>query len=57
MVTGAHPPEILGDERGVERRYWIENVFARPNGLREISETAISCKRPGPTRKKNDILQ
>ena len=25
----------LRDIRGIEGRYWNENVFARPNGLRE----------------------
>ena len=29
-----------------------ENVFARPNGLRENTETAISFRGPGPARKK-----
>ena len=28
-----------------------ENIFARPNGLRENAETAISCRGPGPARK------
>ena len=36
---------------GVEGRYWNEIVSARPNGLREKAETAISCRGPGPTRK------
>ena len=27
--------------RGVEGRYWDENIFARSNGLREKTETAI----------------
>ena len=40
------------DMRGVEGRCWSENVAARPNGLREIAETAISCTGLGPTRKK-----
>ena len=40
------------DVRGVEGRYWNESVFARPNGLRKKAETAISCRGPGPTRKK-----
>ena len=44
--------EALRDIRGVKGRYWNENVFARPNGLREKAETAISCRGPGPTRKK-----
>ena len=29
-----------------------ENVFARPNGLRRNAETAISCRRPRPARRK-----
>ena len=43
--------------RGVEGRYWNENVFARPYVLREKVETAISCigRGPGPTRKKKEI--
>ena len=44
--------EALGDIRGVEGIYWNENVSARPNGLREKAETAISCRGPGSTRKK-----
>ena len=31
----------LGDLRGVKRRNRNENVFARPNGLRQNAETAI----------------
>ena len=42
---------------GVEGIYWSENVFARPNGLREKAETAISCRGPGPARKKKEILR
>ena len=41
----------LGDIRAVMRRDRNENVFARPNGLRENAETAISCRGPGPARK------
>ena len=41
--------------RGVEGRYWNENVSARRNGLRKNAETAISCRGPGPTRKERDI--
>ena len=26
------------------RRDWDENVFSRPNGLRENAEIAISCR-------------
>ena len=40
------------DIGGVKRRNRNENVFARPNGLRENAETAISCRRPGPARKR-----
>ena len=47
----------LRDIRGVEGRYWDEKISARPNGLREKAETAISCRRPGPTRKKKEIYQ
>ena len=47
--------EPLGDIRGVEGRYWNENVSARPNGLHEKAETAITCRGPGPTRKKKEI--
>ena len=47
----------LGDIRRVDGRYWKENVFARPDGLREKAETTISCRGPGPTRKKKDTYQ
>ena len=47
----------LKDIRGVEGRYWNEHVFARPNGLREKADTAISCRGPGPTRKNKEIYQ
>ena len=33
----------LRDIRGLEGRYWNENVSGRLNGLREIAETTISC--------------
>ena len=49
--------EAPRDARTVEGRYWNENVFARPNGLREKAETAISCRGPGPTRKKKEIYK
>ena len=49
--------EALRDVRGVGGRYWNESVSARPNGLRENAETAISCRGPGPTRKKKGIYQ
>ena len=38
--------------RGVEGRYWNENVSARANAIREKAKTATSCREPGPTRKK-----
>ena len=38
--------------RGIEGRMRNENVFARPNGLCENAETAISCRGAGPARKK-----
>ena len=44
--------EHVKDLRGVKRRSRDENVFARPNGLRENAETAMSCRGPGPARKK-----
>ena len=52
--------EALRDIWGGEGRYWNENVPVRPNGLREkaeteISETEISCRGPGATRKKRYI--
>ena len=30
-------------------------LFARPNRLRKNAETAVSCRRPGPSRKKNEV--
>ena len=45
----------LTDLRGVTRRNRNENVIARPNGLRENAETAISCGGPGPARKKKEV--
>ena len=33
----------------------MKNVFARPNGLRENAETAISCRGPGPARTNKGI--
>ena len=44
----------LRDLRGFKRRNRNENVFARPNGLRENAETAISCRGPRPARKKKE---
>ena len=47
----------LRDLRGVKRRNRNENVFARPNGLRQNAEKPrFSCRGPGPARKKNEIL-
>ena len=43
--------------RRVKRRYRNENVLARPKGLRENAETAISCRGPGPPRKKKEVYQ
>ena len=40
----------LREDTGMKR-------FARPNGLREIAETAISCRGSRPTRKKKKIYQ
>ena len=45
------------DMRGVKRRGRNENVLARPNGLREKTETAISCRGPGPSRNKKEVYQ
>ena len=47
----------LGDFQGVKRRNRNENVFARPKGLRENAETAISCRGPGPASKKKEVYQ
>ena len=33
------------------------NVFARPDGLPENNETAISCGGPGAGRKKKEVYQ
>ena len=41
--------------RWVKRRNRNENVFARPSGLRENAETAISCREPRPDRKKKEV--
>ena len=45
------------DAGGVKRKNRNENVLARPNGLRENAETAISCRGPGPARKKKELCQ
>ena len=42
----------LRDLRGVKKRNNNINVFERPNGLHENAETAMSCRGPGPARKK-----
>ena len=49
--------EHFRDLRGVKRRHRNEDVFARPNGLRQNAETAISCWGPGPTGKKKEVCQ
>ena len=40
--------------QGAERRNRNENVFARPNGLRENPEIVIPCRGPGPARTKRE---
>ena len=40
-----------------ERGYRNQNAFSRPKGLRENAETAISCRGPGPPRKKKEVYQ
>ena len=35
--------KLLRYIQGIERRDRNDNVFARPNGLRENAETVISC--------------
>ena len=47
----------LRDLRRVKRKNRNENFFARPIGLRENAETAISCRGPGPARKKKEVYQ
>ena len=47
--------EDLRDLREVKRRNRNENVFARPNRLRENPETAISCRGPGPAKKRKEV--
>ena len=49
--------EYLEFYGGFKRRNRDENVFARSNGLRENAETAISCRGPGPARKKKEVCQ
>ena len=45
--------DIRGD-MGSDRN---RNVFARPNGLREIAETVMSCSGSGPARRKKEVYQ
>ena len=47
----------IRDIRGVKRSDRNENVFARPNGLRENAEIAVSCRGPGPARRKKEVYQ
>ena len=47
--------EHLRDIRVINRRDKSENVFARPNGLRENDEITISGTGPGPARKKKEV--
>ena len=47
--------KTLGDTRGITRRDRNEKVFARPNGLRENAEYAISCRGYGPAGKKKEV--
>ena len=47
----------LRDIRGVEGRYWNENLSARPNGLRKKAESAISCRGTEPARRKQEMYQ
>ena len=46
--------EHLRDLLEVKRRHRNENVFARPNGLRESAQTAISCRVPTWTCQKEE---
>ena len=41
----------------VKRRNRNENVFTRPNGLRENAESAMSCRGPGRATKKKQVYQ
>ena len=41
---------------GVRRKNMKDSVF-EPNGLRENAETAISCRGPGPARKKKEVYR
>ena len=47
--------EHLRDLREVKGRSMKENVFPRPNGLRENAETPISFRGAGPARKKIEV--
>ena len=46
---------MFRDIRKGKRRKWNENVFVRPNALRENAVTAISCRGPGSARKKREV--
>ena len=35
----------------------MKAYFTRPSGLRENAETAISCRGPGPARKRKEVCQ
>ena len=48
-MNGEEHVEIQGGVKGIDRD---ESVFARPHGLRENAETAISGRGPEPARKK-----
>ena len=49
--------KVLRDLRGDKRNNRNGNVSARPHGLRDNAETAISCRGPGPARKKEELYQ
>ena len=53
-VKEEHSKEIY---QGVKRRHRNENVFEPPNGLHENAVTAISCREPGPAKKKKEVYQ
>ena len=53
----AKEEETPGGIQGVDSRSRNENVFARPNGLPENAETALSCRGPRPARKKKEVYQ
>ena len=52
------------DEEGHLKMYGVgynkdrnENVVSRPSGLRTYTETALSCRRPRPARRKKEVHQ